>query len=75
MRTLDYRRSQDDRAKASARRVMRLWKAYLSDRNIGRNASTHCRPCACFACKSSTSNIKEMREKVAMRYLKCEAEL
>lgn len=52
------RRRQDaERMKARARRVMGLWSRGATDapahspRAVGRNASTHCRPCSCWLCR------------------------
>jgi hypothetical protein len=50
------RRSQAARSKDRARQVMRLWAGHragdaLDPREIGVNASTHCRPCSCHLCR------------------------
>lgn len=54
------RRHHDQRMKAKARRVMRLWmrdllpsqlRDYIDNATaIGINAGTHCRPCSCQMC-------------------------
>lgn len=49
------RRQDEQRMKARARRIMALWSRGLftpasSPRAVGRNASTHCRPCSCWLC-------------------------
>lgn len=64
------RRRQDaKRMKALARRVMNLWSRGISDapvyspRAVGRNASTHCRPCSCWLC-SGPKHGPRKRERV-----------
>jgi hypothetical protein len=51
------RRGHDDRMKARAKRTMRLWSGApasgeFNPRHVGRNASTHCRPCSCHLCRN-----------------------
>jgi hypothetical protein len=53
--------------KDRARRVMRLWRKGLpeetaSAREVGRTASTHCRPCSCWMC-AGRPDITPMRER------------
>lgn len=53
--------------KDRARRVMRLWHRGLpekaaSAREVGRTASTHCRPCSCRMC-AGRPDVAPMRER------------
>lgn len=61
------RRAHDDRVKARTRRVMRLWSvrrvAAPDPREVGVNASTHCRPCGCWMCQAHRRDIPPMRER------------
>ncbi|MEX2264245.1 MAG: hypothetical protein WD696_19985 [Bryobacteraceae bacterium] len=63
------RRAHDRRMKVRARRIMRLWfagKTYelrLDPRDVGRNASTHCRPCGCWMCQADSKEIPPLRER------------
>ena len=46
------RRSRWDKAKARARRIMRLWGIADPDpRDVAHCAETHCRPCSCWMCR------------------------
>lgn len=62
------RRQDEERMKARARRVMALWSRGLADapthspRAVGRNASTHCRPCSCWLC-SGHKDVPRKRER------------
>lgn len=57
-------RANDERMKARARRTMRVWRQSVSDpRQVGRNASTHCRPCACWMCKAEGREVPAPRER------------
>ena len=62
------RRSHEQRVKARARRIMRLWNGRLSTgplqpRKVGVNASTHCRPCGCWMCQQDRKEIPPQRER------------
>lgn len=52
------RRAHEERVKSRTRRVMRLWagrrSAPVDPRELGVNASTHCRPCGCWMCQADT---------------------
>lgn len=61
------RRGHDDRVKARARRIMRLWSRHQPSgipcpRQVGVNASTHCRPCSCWMCQAG-NEVPPMRER------------
>lgn len=64
------RRADSERMKARARKIMGLWSQGLpvaaehSPRDVGRNASTHCRPCSCHMCRNDEPSKQEraMRE-------------
>lgn len=61
------RRAQDQRMKSRARRTMHLWlgqRAQLDPRQVGVNASTHCRPCGCWMCQANRKAIPASRERV-----------
>lgn len=49
------RRAHNERMKARARKIMKLWsfgvRFPMTARDVGRNASTHCRPCSCWLCQ------------------------
>lgn len=66
------RRGHDQRMKNRARRTMRLWaggrNAPVDPRQVGVNASTHCRPCACWMCQADAREVPPMRER-AFDYL------
>jgi hypothetical protein len=53
--------------KAKARRIMRLWFGFRqkppSDRAVGVQASTHCRPCGCWMCQNGEREVPPMRER------------
>jgi hypothetical protein len=57
--------------KARARRIMRLWfrgmghDVPLDPRQVGRNASTHCRPCACWMCQEDGREVPPLRERAS----------
>jgi hypothetical protein len=61
------RRGQTERMKARARRIMRLWafgrQREFDARDVGRNASTHCRPCACWMCRYEGREVPPRRER------------
>jgi hypothetical protein len=53
--------------KSRARRTMRLWfgqkQQELDPRQVGLNASTHCRPCGCWMCQAKRREIPAARER------------
>lgn len=53
--------------KARARRVMRQWFGrHVQEpdpRQVGLNASTHCRPCACWMCQTKRREVPQRRER------------
>jgi hypothetical protein len=53
--------------KNRARRVMRLWfghrQAQFDPRQVGINASTHCRPCGCWMCQEDRREVPAPRER------------
>lgn len=61
------RRSHDERMKAKARRVMRIWSRLHPGepdaRKLGVNASTHCRPCSCWMCSADRKEVPAKRER------------
>jgi len=60
------RRAHARRMKAKARRVMRLWFRERFDndpRQVGVNASTHCRPCGCWMCQEDGRAVPQPRER------------
>jgi hypothetical protein len=61
------RRAQAERMKNRARRTMRLWagrrETPLDPRQVGVNASTHCRPCACWMCQGQGREVPARRER------------
>ncbi len=63
------RRAHDRRMKARARAVMKrsVWQAAgevsINPREIGRNASTHCRPCGCWMCQYDEREVPPPRER------------
>lgn len=62
------RRSHEQRIKDRAKRIMRLWfgpraATAITPRAVGVNASTHCRPCACWMCQAKASNVPRRRER------------
>ena len=61
------RRAHQERIKARTRRVMRLWsrsaKTPLDPRQVGVNASTHCRPCGCWMCQADRKEMPPLRER------------
>jgi hypothetical protein len=60
------RRAHARRMKAKARRVMRLWfrQRFTDDpRQVGINASTHCRPCGCWMCQEDGREVPQRRER------------
>lgn len=68
MKTRALRREQDERVKARTRRIMQLWSrqvpnGVLDPRQVGVNASTHCRPCACWMCRATHKDIPPLRER------------
>ena len=77
-RTRDYRRHQDTRTKAHARKVATLWNArsgyqpgevHVTDARVGRLASTGCRPCNCALCvmQDDYPSRREVRSRVNFR--------
>jgi hypothetical protein len=61
------RRQDEQRMKDRAHRVSRLWYKGLHDKNVsarevGRMASTHCRPCSCWVC-TGHKEFAPMRER------------
>jgi len=61
------RRDADQRMKNRARRTMRLWAgrrtAPVDPRDLGVNASTHCRPCGCWMCQAKGREVPQRRER------------
>ena len=61
------RRGHDQRMKNRARRTMRLWagrlNAQVDPRDLGVNASTHCRPCSCWMCQAKGREVPQHRER------------
>lgn len=61
------RRAHDRRMKNRARRTMRLWAGRRQEtfdpRQVGLNASAHCRPCACWMCQGQRTEIFKPRER------------
>ena len=61
------RRAHDLRAKVRAKVVMKRWygrrPVSTDPREIGRNASTHCRPCACWMCQYDKREVPPSRER------------
>jgi len=61
------RRGDEVRMKIRARRVMRLWFGrwlqVMDPRQVGVNASTHCRPCGCFMCQEHHKEVPPPRER------------
>lgn len=61
------RRAQQQRVKARALKIMRLWtgpnRSITDPRKIGVNVSTHCRPCACYGCTGPRREIPQPRER------------
>ncbi len=62
------RRGHEQRMKSRAKRIMRLWFGRLgvkgfSPRAVGRNASTHCRPCGCWMCQEDAREVPAPRER------------
>ena len=60
------RRAHTRRMKARARRIMRLWfRDHFKDdpRQVGINASTHCRPCGCWMCQEDHREVPQPRER------------
>ena len=59
-----FRRHQDWKAKESAKFVMRhIWDyddKNFTLRNIGRLASTHCKPCSCPMCGNPRKHFNEL---------------
>lgn len=52
MNGIANKRHHQQRIKEKSVRTMKLWyHSGMSDRQIGRNASTHCRPCSCWMCQ------------------------
>jgi hypothetical protein len=54
--------------KERAKRVMKRWYGRLrpvpdDPREIGRNASTHCRPCGCWMCQADGREVPPPRER------------
>jgi hypothetical protein len=54
--------------KARTRRIMRLWSGRLTTeppdpRQVGVNASTHCRPCGCWMCQEKSKQVPPLRER------------
>jgi len=56
------RRAHDQRMKARARTVMKRWygrrPVSTDPREIGRNASTHCRPCGCWSASMTSAKYR-----------------
>ena len=62
------RRAGELRAKGKALRIMRVWSGWFfpgpeDGRFVGRNASTHCRPCACWMCQAPRRDVPARRER------------
>jgi len=61
------RRAHQQRMKNRAMRTMRLWdlrpNAPVDPRDLGVNASTHCRPCACWMCQAKGREVRQPRER------------
>lgn len=62
------RRGHAERMKGRAKRVMRLWSSHLGittfdARQVGLNASTHCRPCGCWMCQENAREVPAPRER------------
>jgi hypothetical protein len=62
------RRGHAERMKSRAKRVMRLWFGRLGvttfdQRQVGLNASTHCRPCGCWMCQEDACEVPAPRER------------
>jgi hypothetical protein len=61
------RRAQHERVKARTRRVMKLWagrrQAAPDPRELGVNASTHCRRCGCWMCQAPHKDVAPRRER------------
>jgi hypothetical protein len=60
------RRADARRMKAKARRIMRKWfggRFKEDPRQVGINASTHCRPCGCFMCQEDGREVPQPRER------------
>jgi cobalamin biosynthesis protein CbiG len=61
-RTRGYRRSKDDLAKRRVRRS--LMGQGLDDKDIGKLASVHCKPCSCYMCGNARKyNGKTVQER------------
>lgn len=65
--TRGERRAHDRRMKRRARFVMRLWSGRrqgpLDPRQVGLQASTHCRYCACWMCQENGNEVPRPRER------------
>lgn len=63
------------RMKSRARRVMKMWFGDRVDRfdprQVGLNASTHCRPCGCWMCQEPGREVPQPRER-AFHDLDCD---
>lgn len=63
------RRAQLERMKNRVRRIMRRWlgrnysETEMSPRDVGRNTSTHARPCACSMCQADAREVPQARER------------
>jgi hypothetical protein len=61
------RRSHEERMKAKARNLLRVWRRLHpcepDPREVGRLASTHGRPCSCWLCRNGADETLTMRER------------
>jgi hypothetical protein len=63
------RRGQLERMKNRTRRIMRIWQGLtrarrsMTPREVGRNTSTHCRPCGCWMCQEHAREVPQPRER------------
>jgi len=53
--------------KRRALKTMRRWAGrhplLVNPRDLGRNVSTHCRPCACWMCQANRKEVPSPRER------------
>ena len=57
MRTKSERRNAKVKAKKKARKLLKALRFEATPQQVGRWASTHCRPCSCIFCTSHWDGI------------------
>ena len=64
MRDKTYRRLQTTKAKHKAAHILKRWwdwtQEEITDRDVGRMANVHCKPCSCYMCGNPRRWFKDL---------------